>query len=57
MVETAGNVAEESAFTVIVADRVDVKSAQLVINADYAGTDVPVPDGLGPSSTMVTLER
>jgi hypothetical protein len=56
-VESTGNVAEESAFTVIVADRINVTTADLVVNSDYAGTDVPVPDGLGPTSSMVTLHR
>lgn len=51
------SVAAESAYTVIVANRIDVKGATLVVNADYGGTDVPVPEGMGPHSSMVTLDR
>ena len=56
-IESTGSVAEESAFTVIVADRIDVKTADLVVNSDYGSTTIPVPDGLGPTSTNVTLYR
>jgi len=56
-IESSGSVAEESAFTVIVADRIDVTSADLIVNSDYGSTDVPVPNGLGPTSTKVTLQR
>ena len=56
-IESPGSVAEDSAFTVIVADRIDVKSADLVVNSDYGSTIIPVPDGLGPTSTNVTLYR
>ncbi len=55
-VEGANNiVGAASAYTVIVADQIDIKSATLVINADYGATDVPVPDGLGPKSNQVRL--
>jgi hypothetical protein len=56
-IDTNANVAAESAYTVIVANQLEVKGANLVVNADYGGTDVPVPDGLGPHSSMVRLER
>jgi hypothetical protein len=35
-------VAGESAYTVIVTQKLDIKEANLVINSDYGGTDVPV---------------
>ena len=56
-IDTQADVAAESAYTVIVASQLDVKGANLVVNADYGGTDVPVPEGLGPHSSMVRLER
>lgn len=56
-IEAEGNVAEESAYTVIVAEQIEVKEANLVINSDYGGTDVPVPEGVGPHSSMVMLSR
>ena len=56
-IDTKGDVAEESAYTVIVAEQLEVRGANLVINSDYGGTDVPVPEGIGPNSSMVTLDR
>ena len=52
-----GDVAEVFAYTVIVAEQMEVKGANLVINSDYGGTDVPVPEGIGPNSSMVMLDR
>jgi hypothetical protein len=56
-IDADANVADASAYTVIVARQIDVKGANLVVNADYGGTDVPVPDGVGPNSKMVMLDR
>jgi hypothetical protein len=50
-------IGEASAYTVIVANRLDLDGVNLVINADYAATDVPVPDGVGPLSGKVRLSR
>jgi Flp pilus assembly protein TadG len=42
-------VGDKSAFTVIVARRVDLSgSPRLTLNANYGDTDVPVPEGVGP---------
>jgi hypothetical protein len=54
-IDTQASVAAESAYTVIVAKKLEVHGANLVVNADYGGTDVPVPDGVGPNSRMVRL--
>jgi hypothetical protein len=56
-IDAKGDVADQSAYTVIVAKQLEVKGANLVVNADYGGTDVPVPDGVGPNSSMVALSR
>ena len=56
-IDSDGDVAEESAYTVIVAEQIEVKGANLVVNSDYGGTDVPVPEGLGPNSSMVAIDR
>ena len=58
LVAGSGNrVADESAWTVIVAKGVEIGgTANLVINHDYAGSSVPVPKGVGPS-TAVKLTR
>jgi hypothetical protein len=52
-----GKVAQESAYTVILARRIKVDSSNLVRNADYAASDVPVPQGIGPNSSVTQLER
>jgi hypothetical protein len=57
IVDVKGKVADLSAYTVIVAKQLEVLGANLVINSDYGGTDVPVPDGVGPNSRMVMLNR
>jgi hypothetical protein len=57
MIDTKGDVADESAYTVIVARQLHVKGANLVVNADYGATDVPVPDGVGPNSSMIALSK
>lgn len=45
-----GVAAADSAWTVIVAKQINTKSsARIRINADYNGSDVPVPNGVGPS--------
>ena len=48
LIDVVGLVAAASAYTVVVADRIDVRGAHLVINSDYGATDVPVPAGIGP---------
>ena len=57
IVDVKSKVADLSAYTVIVAKQLEVMGADLVINSDYGGTDVPVPDGVGPNSRMVMLNR
>jgi hypothetical protein len=56
-VDANGKVADLSAYTVIVARQLDVASANLVVNSDYGGTDVPVPDGVGPNSRFVRVGK
>ncbi|MCG8441757.1 MAG: pilus assembly protein TadG-related protein [Caulobacterales bacterium] len=51
-------VADKSAFTVIVARRLELYSGpNLVLNTDYGMTDVPVPEGVGPVAGDVVLSR
>jgi len=53
-VATTGRVAQDSAWSVIVASRLTLKkNPVLTINKNYAGSGVPVPDGVGPSSGVV----
>lgn len=57
VIEGRDKVAENSAWTVIVAKKVEVTgSATLQINKDYTAAGVPsVPDGVGPTRTDVRL--
>lgn len=51
VVSTKGNVAQDSAWSVIVARSILLQdSPVLVINTGYAGSNVPVPAGVGPSA-------
>jgi hypothetical protein len=49
-------IADRSAYTVIVVKQIDLHNGpNLVLNADYNATDVPVPEGVGPYGSKVTL--
>jgi len=55
-VDCEANVGTTSAWTAIVAERVEITAgASLILNAAYDDTSVPVPLGLGPSSESVAL--
>jgi len=56
-VDVIGLVAAQSAYTVIVADRIDIRGAELVVNSDYGATDIPVPRGVGPTGGKVALSK
>lgn len=57
IVDAESPVAGDSAYTVIVANRINIADrARLTLNVDYAATDVPVPEGVGPKSD-VTLSQ
>ncbi len=53
-VTSQGNVAQDSDWSVIVAQSLQLKNGPtLVINNNYAGSGVPVPEGVGPESGVV----
>ncbi len=57
-VDTAGNVAQDSAWSIIVASSLKLDhNPVLVINSGYAGSGVPVPGGVGPGRTAPVLSR
>ncbi|GGK34768.1 pilus assembly protein TadG-related protein [Salinarimonas ramus] len=48
------SVADHSAYTVIVARRLELSAGPvLVLNTDYHATDIPVPEGVGPTGNVV----
>lgn len=51
-------VADQSACTAIVANRIELKKApRLILHTNYSGTDVPVPQGLGPTEEVRLVDR
>jgi hypothetical protein len=55
---SSNSVADQSAWTVVVAKQLKLKGgANLVINANYAGSSVPAPTGVGPSTNSVALTK
>lgn len=55
-VEAGSPVADQSAYTVIVAWHVELYAGPTVVmNSNYNGTDIPVPEGVGPVGGKVTL--
>jgi Flp pilus assembly protein TadG len=58
VIETTGSVAEDSAWSVIVAETLTLRrNPVLVINTSYVGSGVPVPDGVGPNAGAPRLSR
>lgn len=57
VIEGTQRVAESSDWTVIIAKQVMLKgSPSLIINANYATSNVPVPQGVGPSTGVQLLK-
>lgn len=51
-------IADESAYTVVVARRINIaKSSNLVMNANYGLSDVPLPKGVGPRGGRLLLTQ
>ena len=50
-------IGEASTYTIIVANKIELDGVNLVINADYTASSIPVPFGLGPTSAQVQLSR
>ncbi|WP_029030367.1 pilus assembly protein TadG-related protein [Salinarimonas rosea] len=54
LVDADRAVADESAYTVIVARRLELSAGPVLkLNTDYHATDIPVPDGVGPTGDVV----
>ena len=57
-IETDKPVADESAYTIIVADKLELLGEpSLFLNSDYAATNVPVPPGVGPIGGTTYLRK
>lgn len=58
VIDTNSKVADQSAYTVIVARTVELlRQPDVVLNTDYNATDIPVPTGLGPTGDKPHLVR
>ncbi|WP_457939402.1 TadE/TadG family type IV pilus assembly protein [Mesorhizobium sp. 10J20-29] len=52
------DVGTSSEWTAIVSNLLDITSGvNLVLNADYSGSSIPVPNGIGPNSVQITLTK
>jgi len=57
-VETNQPVADQSAYTIIVADQIKLAGQpSLFLNSNYEATDVPVPQGVGPIGGTTYLRK
>jgi len=57
IIDATKPIADKSAYTVIVAQRVDLHDGpNLVLNSDYSATEVPVPKGVGPVGQVKLTE-
>lgn len=51
-------VADRSAYTIVVASRFTLSEGPtMVLNTNYYGTDIPVPEGVGPLSSKLILSQ
>ena len=58
IIDASAPVAASSEYTAIIADEVEILNASaLVLNSDYAATDVPVPEGLAGANGVVRLRN
>jgi hypothetical protein len=58
IISSTGDVAQESAWSVIVARAITLsKSPVLFINSSYVGSGVPVPTGMGPGTNSPRLKN
>jgi hypothetical protein len=58
VIDASKPVADQSAYTVVVAQQVNLyEGPNLYLNANYEGTSVPVPKGVGPLNGRVVLSQ
>lgn len=58
IIDSKRPVADQSAYTVIIARMINLYDGpNLILNARYGATDVPVPNGVGPSSADTQLTQ
>ncbi len=58
LIDTNASVADQSAYIVIVARQLKLTAnPNLVMNAMYSSSDVPVPEGLGPNGSAIMLTQ
>ena len=57
VIDSKKAVADRSAYTVIVANRVELfEGPNLFLNTDYASTDIPLPKGIGPQGQAALVQ-
>jgi Flp pilus assembly protein TadG len=56
LVDASKPVADKSAYTIVIAHKFWLSEGPtMVLNANYAATDIPVPDGVGPNASKALL--
>jgi hypothetical protein len=56
-IDPNGSVAEDSAYTAIIANEIEIdEGPMLVLNSDYGASNVPVPDGITLSTSVVLAD-
>ncbi len=58
VIDASRPVADQSAYTVVVAQQVNLyEGPNLHLNANYDGTNVPVPAGVGPLGGRLVITQ
>lgn len=58
IIDSKKPIADQSAYTVIVARVINLYDGpNLMLNARYASSDIPVPEGVGPSSSDTVISH
>ena len=58
IIDKASRVGQRSAWTAIIAKRIETgKGPQVEINADYASSTIPVPEGIAPQGGRAILTK
>jgi hypothetical protein len=58
IIDATKPVADKSAYTVIVVQQLDLYSGpNLILNADYGASEIPVPPGVGIYGAKVSMTK
>jgi len=56
--DAAAQIGQKAKWTALIANKIEMRnSAALVMNSDYSGSEIPVPEGVWPASTVASLSN